>query len=89
MDEKQVIYFIWPKLQLLSEKTRTAVPPRWQQQGQLPHGNKVSSVDAHICVASNLPLAHSHWKSLVTWTDLLNGHIDEHAIKDGKSATSV
>ena len=53
MDEKQVIYFIWPKLQLLSEKTRTAVPPRWQQQGQLPHGNKVSSVDAHICVATS------------------------------------
>ena len=33
---------------LLSVKTRTAVPPRWQQQGRLPHGNKVSSVDAHI-----------------------------------------
>ena len=36
-----------------------------------------------------LPLSHSHWKSLVTWTDLSNGHIDEHAIKDGESATSV
>ena len=36
-----------------------------------------------------LPLAHSHWKSLVTWTDLPNGHIGEHAIKDGESATSV
>ena len=36
-----------------------------------------------------LPLAHSHWMSLVTWTDLSNGHIDEHAIKDGESATSV
>ena len=37
---------------LLSVKTRTAVPPRWQQQRRLPHGNKVSSVDAHICVAT-------------------------------------
>ena len=38
---------------LLSVKTRTAVPPRWQQQGRLPHGSKVSSVDAHICVATS------------------------------------
>jgi len=35
-----------------------------------------------------LPLAHSHWKSLVTWTDLPNGHIDEHAIKDHLSVVS-
>ena len=73
------------KLILLSVKTRTAVPPRGQQQGRLPHGNKVSSVDAHICVATS-PLT---LEVLVTWTDLPNGHIDEHAIKDGESATSV
>ena len=36
-----------------------------------------------------LPLAHPHWRSLVTWTDLSDGHIDEHAIKDGENATSV
>ena len=36
-----------------------------------------------------LPLVHSHWKSLVTWTDLPNGHIGEHAIKNGESAISV
>ena len=38
-----------------------------------------------------LPLAHSQWKSLVTWTDLSNGHNNEgyHVIKDGESATSV
>ena len=43
----------------------------------LPHGEKVSSVDAIVCVAT---IAHSQcqWKSLVTWTDLFNGHIDEH-----------
>ena len=50
------------KLKLLSEKTRTAVPPRWQQQGRLPHGNKVSSVDAHICVATSpLTLEVTHY----------------------------
>jgi len=36
-----------------------------------------------------LPLPHSHWKSLVTWTDLSNGHINEHTIKHSESATSV
>ena len=37
-----------------------------------------------------LPLAHSQWKSLVTWTDLSNGHIAyEHAIKDGERVTHV
>jgi len=41
------------KLKLLSEKTRTAISLRWQQQGRLSHGNKVSSVDAHICVATS------------------------------------
>jgi len=30
-------------------------------------GKKVSSVDAMVCVAT---IAHSQWKSLVTWTDL-------------------
>ena len=84
--------------QRLNEKTRTAVPPRWQQQGRrplvdlpiqlerygLPHGKKVSSVDAIVCIAT---IAHSQWKSLVTWTDLSNnGHIDEHV---SESATSV
>jgi len=45
---------------------------------------KVSSVDAIVCVAT---IAHSHWKSLVTRTDLSNsGHIDELV---GESATSV
>ena len=72
-------------------KTRTIIPPRWQQQGQdhswaylfndwsdrygLPHGKKVSSVDAIVCVAT---IAHSQWKSLITWTNLSNnGHIDK------------
>ena len=56
------------KLKLLSEKTQIAVPPRMQQQGRrplvdlpiqwlerygLPHGEKVSSVDANICVATS------------------------------------
>ena len=49
-----------------------------------PHGKKVSSVNAIVCVAT---IAHSQWKSLVTWTDLSNnGHIDELV---GESATSV
>ena len=81
-----------------SEKTQ-AVVPRWQQQGRRPlvdlpiqclewyglgHGKKVSSVDAIVCVAT---IAHSQWKSLVTWTDLSNnGHIDELV---SESATSV
>jgi len=49
---------------------------------------KVSSVDAIIYIAT---IAHSQWKSLITWTDLSNGHIDEdyHIIKDSESATSV
>jgi len=47
------------------------------------HGEKVSSVDAIVYVAT---VAHSQWKSLVTWTDLSNGHINEHV---GESATSV
>ena len=47
------------------------------------HGKKVSSVNAIVCVVT---IAHSQWKSLVTWTDLFNGHIDEHV---GESATSV
>ena len=35
---------------------------------------KVSSVDDIVCVAT---IAHSQWKSLVTWTDLsYNGHVD-------------
>jgi len=82
----------------VSEKTRTIVLPQWQQQGRrplvdlpiqlerygLPHGKKVSSVYAIVCVAT---IAHSHWKSLVTWTDLSNnGHIDELV---GESVTSV
>jgi len=82
----------------LLKKTRTAVPPRWQRQGRrplvdlpiqwlerywLPHCQTVSSVDAVGCVAA---IAHSQWKSLVTWTDLFNnGHIDELV---GESATS-
>jgi len=45
----------------------------------------VATVDAIVCVAT---IAHSQWKSLVTWTDLSNGHIDEH-VGDIKSATSV
>jgi len=45
---------------------------------------KVSSVDAIVCVAT---IAHSQWKSLVTWTDLSNnGHKDEHV---SESATSM
>jgi len=43
---------------------------QWIEQYVLPHGKKVSSVDAIICVANQ-------WKSLLTWTDLSNGHIDE------------
>ena len=43
-----------------------------------------TDVDAIVCVAT---IAHSQWKSLVTWTDLSNnGHIDELV---GESATSV
>ena len=85
---------------LLSEKTQIAVPPRMQQQGRrplvdlpiqwlerygLPHGKKVSSVDANICIATS-PLTlevTSHMDRLS------NGHIDEHAIEDSESATSV
>jgi len=44
---------------------------------------KVSSVNAIVCIAT---IAHSQWKSFVTWTDLSNGHIDEHV---SESATSV
>ena len=40
-------------------------------------------VDAIVRVAT---VAHSQWKSLVTWTNLSNGHISEHV---GESATSV
>jgi len=70
---------------VLSVKTRTAVPPRWQQQGRLPHGNKVSSVDAHIGVATS-PLTLEvtrHMDRPSEWPQ------HEHAIKDGESATSV
>ena len=50
----------------------------------LPHGRKDSSVDAVVCIAT---IAHSQWKSLVTWTDLSNnGHIDELV---SESVTSV
>ena len=42
-----------------------------------------ASVDAIVCIAT---IAHSQWKSLVTWTDLSNnGHIDELV---SESATS-
>ena len=45
---------------------------------------KGSSVDASVCIAT---IAHSQWKSFVTWTDLSNnGHIDELV---SESATSV
>jgi len=45
---------------------------------------KVSSVDAIVCVAT---IAHSQWKSLITWTDPSNNdHINEHV---GEIATSV
>ena len=46
---------------------------------------KGSSLDAIVCIAT---IAHSQWKSLITWTDLSNGHIDEH-VGEIKSATSV
>ena len=46
------------------------------------HGKMVSSV-AIVCVAT---IARSQWKSLVTRTNLSNGHIDEQV---GESATSV
>jgi len=46
---------------------------------------KGSSVDAIVCVATmDSPLTVE--VRLVTWTDLSNGHIDEHV---GESATSV
>ena len=44
---------------------------------------KVSSVNAIVCAAT---IADLQWKSLVTWTDLSNGHINEHVVG---SATSV
>ena len=60
------------------------LPIQWLEWYGLPHGKKVSSVDVIVCIAT---IAHSLWKSLVTWTDLSkNGHIDEFV---GESATSV
>ena len=55
----------------------------WSDRGY-PMAKQVSSINAIVCVAT---IAHSQWKSLITWTNLSNnGHIDEYV---GESATSV
>jgi len=55
--------------------TVTRVPPLQPYENDnfdLAITLNTSSVDAIVCVAT---IAHSQWKSLVTWTDLSNGHI--------------
>jgi len=46
------------------------LPIQWLERYGLPHGKKVSSVDAIICGATQQKLP-------VTCPDLSNGHIDE------------
>jgi len=67
-----------------TETTRGPLPIQWVEWCH--HMAKRFHLSMPLFV---MPLAHSQWKSLVTWTDLSNGHIDEHAIKDSESATSV
>jgi len=68
-------------------RTETTCEPTYSMTraiGATPWQKKVSSIGAIVCVAT---IAHSQWKSHVTWTDLSNnGHIDELV---GESASSV
>ena len=61
------------------------LPIQWLERYGLPHVKQLSSVDANIGIATS-PLTvevTSHMDRLS------NGHIDEHAIEDSESATSV
>ena len=67
-----------------TETTRGPTYSMTRAIGGVPHGKKVSSVNAIVCIATIR--VHSQWKSLFTWTDISNGHIDEHV---SESTTSV
>jgi len=71
---------------MATAKAETTHGPTYSMTGAIwaTPWQKVSSVDAIVCVAT---IAHSQWKSLITWAGLSNnGHIDELV---GESATSV
>ena len=59
-----------------SASSMATAPIQWLEQYWLPYGKNASSVDAVICIATS-PLTLE-----VTWTNLSNGHINEHVIKD-------